>query len=250
MTRRQILYKLNEWLQNFPAKEKVSCPFETDNWPTISYHNSVTVLLRPVVLEVSKLGVDSSPDCVRWFNLFFESASTICLSYKKMYLKRMFRYTWLTVHCYFVAGIPFLYCVWLDRNFHILRPHGKNLIYETISSCSSILYVAAERWHCGSIFRDTFEHMSEIVKQSMDNDAEDMTGETSMEKDKESSVTPETEKSVDMQAEAIKFYSLPEISGKQSMTIDNLDELWEFFDITGDKFLRSICSEIGDGGFS
>lgn len=92
--------------------------------------------------------------------------------------------------------------------------------------------------------------MSEIVKQSIENDAEDMTVETSMEKDKESSVTLETEKSVDMQAEAIKFYSLPGISGKQSMNIDNLDELWEFFDITGDKFLRSICSERGDGGFS
>ncbi len=103
-TRRQIMYELNEWLQNFPAKEKTNCPFETDNWPTISYHNSVTVLLRPVVLEVSKLGIDSSPDCVRWFNIFFESASTICLSYKKLYLKRMLRYMWLTVHCCFVAG--------------------------------------------------------------------------------------------------------------------------------------------------
>ncbi len=64
--------------------------------------------------------------------------------------------------------------------------------------------------------------MSEILKQSIDNDAKDMTGETSMEKDKESFVTPETEKSVDMQAEAIKFYSLPGTSGKQSVTIDNL----------------------------
>ncbi|KAF6007198.1 hypothetical protein HII12_004718 [Brettanomyces bruxellensis] len=85
--------------------------------------------------------------------------------------------------------------------------------------------------------------MSEIVKQSMDNDAEDMTGETSMEKDKESSVTPETEKSVDMQAEAIKFYSLPEISGKQSMTIDNLDELWEFLTLLVTNFSEAYVAK-------
>lgn len=43
-TRRQILYELNEWLQNLPAKEKANYPFETDNWPTISYH--ITIRLQ------------------------------------------------------------------------------------------------------------------------------------------------------------------------------------------------------------
>ncbi|CDR47741.1 CYFA0S37e00100g1_1 [Cyberlindnera fabianii] len=167
-TRVGIVLELNEWMSTFPAKMAASSIFESRNWAEISYHNSMILLLRPVVLEVSKCSHENNTPSSRsleWFKVFTQSASAICMNYKELHSKGKMGYTWLAMHCIFVAGLSFLYCVWIDNAFklQVLELKRKSLIYDTISACSSILYVFAERFKKAIMFRNTFERVSNTV---------------------------------------------------------------------------------------
>lgn len=266
-TRVEILLELNDWMSTFPYKDDAISTFETNNWSLISYHNSILLLLRPIILEVAKLRQDSPKRHLEWFKVFTESASAICINYKNMHLKKKLSYTWLAMHCCFVSGISFLYCIWLDGILKILKWKSKSLVYETISSCQTILYILAERWESASIFRDTFERLSNIVKGSIDkerkgnfNNLDDIlnTGvfvDGSIEID--SYLTGKNLKD--------KFSIRDELSGETGGAIigtpklqniemknlnpvnnSNIDSLWEFLDTTGDKFLRDLFNEMED----
>lgn len=284
--RKDIVQKLNSWIMHFPCKDNARTPFEVTNWPVISYHNSITVLLRPLVLQVAHLQNQASQGHLQWFRVFAESTSVICLSYKSMYLKGLFRYMWLTVHSCFVAGISFLYCIWLDQSLHILKWKNQSIIYETIAACSSILYVLAERWRTGCIFRDTFERLASIVKDGMNTNS--ITNEKKL-----VSLTPSQSESpvsnlpaaptlntsaslpatLSMPAEGSDYYQNivlspsmqaspgidylldPQLSAavdilrfpaKKGQAQDNTDKLWELLDTTGDKFLRRIFADMKD----
>lgn len=77
ITRHQIMLELNSWKSTFPVNRDAKCTWETDNWCTISYHNSVLLLLRPVVLEVSEMKGRTSASAIEWFKIFTQSASAI-----------------------------------------------------------------------------------------------------------------------------------------------------------------------------
>ncbi|GMM33290.1 Ppr1 protein [Saccharomycopsis crataegensis] len=169
-TRVQIVLELNDWMNTFPSKSHPISVFESRNWCQISYHNSMLLLLRQVVLEVSKLKERSHPRTIEWFKVFTQSASAICMHYKAIHVKGKLSYTWLAMHCVFVAGLSFLYCLWIDTSIKVLEWKRRGLIYDTISACSSILYVLAERFGSASIFRDTFERISNSVLLKVEND--------------------------------------------------------------------------------
>ncbi|GME89456.1 hypothetical protein B5S29_g1533 [[Candida] boidinii] len=170
-TRVQILLELNDWMSTFPAKSNPASTFETDNWSIISYHNSILLLLRPVILEVAKLKENSSPRLLEWFKVFTQSASAVCLNYKHLHSKGKLSYTWLSIHCCFVSGLSFLYCIWIDKSIKVLEWKRKSHIYDTISACSTILYVWAEKWDGAKLFRDTFDKLSKIVLSFDDNNS-------------------------------------------------------------------------------
>lgn len=169
-TRVQIILELNSWVLAFPDKENPVSSFETKNWCQISYHNSLLLLLRPVVIEVSRLKKQSSSRLLEWFKVFAQSASAICMNYKDLHLKNNLGYTWLSMHCAFVAGLSFLYCLWVDNFVGVLEWKRRSLIYDTISSCSQILYVFAEKFKSAAMFRDTFESISGIVMMKLENE--------------------------------------------------------------------------------
>ncbi|SCU82137.1 LAMI_0B09076g1_1 [Lachancea mirantina] len=164
-TRHEILLELNEWKSTFPHKKRAKSTWETENWCTISYHNSILLLLRPVVLEVAELKEKMPPITAKWFGIFAQSASAICLNYKQLHSKQKMSYTWLAIQCVFVSGLSFLYCMWLNSSssLNLLKWARGSIIYDTISACSNILYVLAERWSEAQIFRDSFERMSKAV---------------------------------------------------------------------------------------
>ncbi|GME67049.1 unnamed protein product [[Candida] boidinii] len=162
-TRVQILLELNNWMSTFPAKSNPASTFETDNWSIISYHNSILLLLRPVILEVAKSKENSSPRLLEWFKVFTQSASAVCLNYKHLHSKGKLSYTWLSIHCCFVSGLSFLYCIWIDKSLKVLEWKRKSHIYDTITACSTILYVWAEKWDGAKLFRDTFDKLLKIV---------------------------------------------------------------------------------------
>lgn len=170
ITRHQIMLELNSWKSTFPVRHDAKCTWETDNWCTISYHNSVLLLLRPVVLEVSEMKSGTSASAIEWFKIFTKSASAICLNYKELHSIQKLSYTWLALHCVFIAGVSFLYCIWLDCSLMILQWKRKSIIYDTISACSNILYVLAERWEGAKAFRNSFEQISKSILSKLEDE--------------------------------------------------------------------------------
>lgn len=182
-TRHQIMLELNSWKSTFPSKSDANSTWETDNWCTISYHNSVLLLLRPVLLKIAELKESSPTHLIAWFREFTQSASAICLNYKELHSKMKLSYTWLAIHCIYTTGLAFLYCIWLDCQFRFLEWRRKSIIYDTISACSNILYVLAERWENAKVFRNSYEKMSRSVLERLegtdDQDSHGSSNETS-----------------------------------------------------------------------
>lgn len=266
-TRVSILLELNEWMSTFPYKDDACSTFETDNWSLISYHNSILLLLRPVVLEIAKSKTKPAKRDLEWFKVFTESASSVCINYKNMHLKRKLSYTWSAMHCCFVSGISFLYCIWLDRTLKVLKWKRKSLVYETISACQTILYVLAERWSSASRFRDSFERLSTIVNSYIDSG--DVDEEVSGVKHDNISNGVFVDGSIEIDSylngkQFVDKISHVNLFGNEKENLSNrctfssintpdtsatergLDSLWEFLDTTGDKYLRGIFNEMED----
>lgn len=261
-TRVQILLELNDWILTFPFKNDASSTFETNNWSLISYHNSILLLLKPIFLEVSKKKKGSSKEHLEWFKVFIESASAICINYKNMYLKEKMSFTWLAMHCCFVSGISFLYCIWLDTELKVLKWKRKSLIYETISACQTVLYVLAERWNSALRFRDTFERLSSIVKAAIESSCEVRGLSSPRTNDISSSrVFIEGSISIDSYLSCEKYRDMvkhihsfsdenktgikPNVGGTINEE-DSLENLLNIFDHSGDQYLRDLFDELED----
>ncbi|KAJ9099575.1 hypothetical protein QFC19_006000 [Naganishia cerealis] len=264
-TRVQIVLELNEWMTTFPAKAQPISIFETNNWSQISYHNSMVLLLRPVVLEVSKLREHSNPRLLEWFKVFTQSASAICMNYKDLHSKGKLGYTWLAMHCVFVAGLSFLYCLWIDTTVKVLEWKRRRLIYDTVSACSSSLYVLAERFPTASVFRDTYERIANTVLTKVEDAKKDTPVKFTAQGDFTMGVLDEGSIGIDqylgyeadlkaqLQSDASMTNTQRVTNSKSPMSSDfvygigdgkynyNGDgSMWEFLDNTGDKFLRDI----------
>lgn len=266
-TRVSIVLELNDWMSTFPAKKQPISRFETFNWCSVSYHNSMLLLLRPVVLEVSRTKLDSPTRSIEWFKAFTHSASAICMNYKGLHAKGKLNSTWLSMHCLFVAGLSFLYCLWIDSQIKVLEWKNKKVVYDTISACSSILYVFAERWTSAVVFRDTFEQISSAVLLKLDDSNEGNLISTVNEPGLSSSSSKVFEGALDSQTIGIDQYlsyesqawksdserdqmSVGSTPGKETVSMkafqqasifDSFDlSLWEFLDTTSDRFLRDI----------
>ncbi|CEP62628.1 uncharacterized protein LALA0_S05e09868g [Lachancea lanzarotensis] len=264
--RRQIMLELNEWKSTFPYKRDAETTWETENWCTISYHNSVLLLLRPVVLEVSKQNTKTSPATIDWFTVFTQSASAICLNYKYLHAKGKLSYTWLAIQCVFVAGVTFLYCIWLDTSLKFLQLARKTIVYDTISACSNILYVLAERWEGAQMFRNSFEHLSSAVLAYVESGVS--TNDLLQSPDLNPNTTPQDQPRYpenlyydsDFQSSSTSFahsstdgisFSFPQ--GKTSNfppsaelgVVDTTSEtVWDFLSSTADTFIKDMFSNL------
>lgn len=273
-TRVSIVLELNDWMSTFPAKKQPISRFETFNWCSVSYHNSMLLLLRPVVLEVSRTKLNSPARSIEWFKAFTHSASAICLNYKDLHGKGKLNSTWLSMHCLFVAGLSFLYCLWIDSQIKVLEWKNKKVVYDTISACSSILYVLAERWTSAVVFRDTFEQISSAVLVKLDDsnvisfpinqNKNDSGLSSSFNKLIEGALDSHTigidqylsyesqAWKTDSERDQMSVGSTPgkgaESSAKtiqQASIFDSFDlSLWEFLDTTSDRFLRDIYHDM------
>lgn len=52
----------------------------------------------------------------------------------------------------------------------ILQWKRKSVIYDTISACSNILYVLAERWEGAKAFRNSFEQISKSILSKLEDE--------------------------------------------------------------------------------
>lgn len=280
-TRHQIMLELNDWKRTFPYKKDAKTTWETDNWCTISYHNSVLLLLRPVVLEVAEKKKDTPTTTIEWFRIFTQSASAICLNYKQLHTKQKLSYTWLAIQCVYVAGVTFLYCIWLDSSLSFLEWSRRSIIYDTISACSNILYVLAERWDAAKMFRNSFERISRAVLASIDEatDLEEKSKEQTVTfNDKENTtfrpgikkiLSPYHQEALDYEIEVNEPHSFhknvatdglsfavplspsngssPPINDKtngENIVGEGLNSLWDFLNSTADNFLKDMFYDL------
>ncbi|SCV01564.1 LANO_0F12420g1_1 [Lachancea nothofagi CBS 11611] len=280
-TRHQIMLKLNEWKMTFPYKMDAKTTWETKNWCTISYHNSVLLLLRPVILEVAELKKKTSPTTAEWFTVFAQSASAICLNYKQLHAKQKLSYTWLAIQCVFVAGVSFLYCIWLDSSLNFLKWIRKSTIYDTVSACSNILYVLAERWEGAKMFRNSFERLSKAVLTHVESSVdEQMTGnalavvpqdstmgftremKTMMHQNYQESLnyeiefTPLPDHREQSATDGLSFTIPPSESGNSSPVVPNMaspraidvdtdcNSIWDFLSSTADNFIKDMFCDL------
>lgn len=162
-TRWQIIMELDQWKSTFPVDNASVSTFQTGNWSSISYHNSILLLLRPAVLEVSTMRKETCNKMTEWFKTYTYSASALLLNYKALHARGKLSYTWLALHCVFMTGVTFLYCIWLDLKLKCLEWPRQGVIYDTIFSCANILYVLAEKWESARAFRDMFDRMNNVV---------------------------------------------------------------------------------------
>lgn len=238
-----ILIELNDWMSTFPGKEDTSSFFETNNWSLVSYHNSILLLLRPTIVGIAKNKLNSSKRDFEWFKIFTESASAICTSYKSSHLKGILDYTWLAMHCCFVAGISFLYCIWMDKSLNVLQWKRKSIIYETINSCSSLLYVFAEKWESAAVFRDSFERISNLIKNQIDKNNID-TNDPTVGLLNGIEIDPYLRMSNEFFNNAIDPFKTNNNQGPSNVNEVDDSSLWEFLDSTGDVYLRNLFNEM------
>lgn len=238
-----ILIELNDWMSTFPSKENTNSFFETNYWSLVSYHNSILLLLRPTILRIAKNRLNSSKRDFEWFKIFTESASSICTGYKASHLNGVLDYTWLAMHCCFVAGISFLYCIWLDKSLNVLQWKRNSIIYETISSCSSLLYVFAEKWSSASVFRDSFERVSNLIKHQIDH-KDLITENQQVGLLNGIEIDPYLRMSNEFFNSAIDPYKAPNTTNQITAPEVDDDSLWEFLDSTGDVYLRNLFNDM------
>lgn len=221
-TRRDIVLELNEWMSTFPHKQHSSSMFETEYWREITYHNSMLLLLRPVVLEVAQMKGRVSDNKLEWFKAFTHSASSICHNYKGLHSRGKLVYTWLGMHCVFVSGLSFLYCAWIDATNCLKLLDNNPVLYDTINASSSILHVLAERFTTAVVFRDTFDRVVRCVMSLINKNTPQMASTSST---------------------GIKEYLGYKLTTQPNPELE-MHELWDFLDTTGDKFLKDIFNDM------
>lgn len=162
-TRIQIVLELNQWVKDFPYKENAKTAYEVESWPTMCYHNSLIILLRPVILHVSTYKNLSPESDIQWFRVFAESASAMCLCYYNLYERGFFRNMWLGIYNCYAAGISFLCCVWIDKDMKCLKWADDQVVQKTIDACTCILDLATAQWPNAHIFKDAFAKLVNSV---------------------------------------------------------------------------------------
>lgn len=228
LARVEMTLQLNEWMSSFSQVPLLIPLVDALDWVKFLYNYLMMILLRPVVLEVLKLRRQASLRTLEWFRVFAHSALAICTCYRDFHVKGSMNYSWLAMHCIFVAGLSFLYCLWLDFSAQVLDWVQNPLINNTITACSEVLSEFVERFPEAEPFRNTFERVSLAVMSKIE-DKHDSLGHKN---------------SID----TVVSMGVAEYLGLEAIKLDPSRELdttmWEFLDSTGDKFLRVIFNEL------
>ncbi|KAH6669955.1 fungal-specific transcription factor domain-containing protein [Halenospora varia] len=115
-----------------------------------SYYKSIRVLLQPRLYEntINK----------RYLSLCADACRGVCETYKRLHYRIPLAFTSVSLQTVFLAGLTLVYCMWHDDSN---RNGFKN--FGTLTDCSIILYVMAERWPAGRKYRDLFESVKKSV---------------------------------------------------------------------------------------
>ena len=123
--------------------------FVTADWYETNYNYATLHLYRTQITD-SK---DAVPDEV--FLKCLDASQRTCHCFRRQYLGKPMAYTWSALHELFLAGLTYLYCLWMSPAAQqATRP---DQVSSTCTDCTMVLVILAERWSDAAPFRDIFE---------------------------------------------------------------------------------------------
>ncbi|KAF2029386.1 hypothetical protein EK21DRAFT_112942 [Setomelanomma holmii] len=166
-TSRQVLaghlrQELEEWYATIPEPIDYSGPhplsvFASKTWFQLAYNHSILLLNRHYITITPPPGEEESVATALEQRAI--RAREICLLYRRLYQTSTIQFTWGSLHIFFMAGMTYLYCLW--RSARVRQAVRQADVINTCMACNTVLVIMAERWTQATVYRDTFETLSE-----------------------------------------------------------------------------------------
>lgn len=135
-----------------PPEDGALSFFVTADWYETNYNYAVLHLYRTQITD-SK---DVVPDEV--FLKCLDAAKRTCHCFRRQYFGKPMAYTWGALHELFLAGLTYLYCLWMSPAARQVSRHDQ--VSSTCTDCTMVLVILAERWRDAAPFRDIFEALA------------------------------------------------------------------------------------------
>jgi hypothetical protein len=133
----QLRARLEEWIARSPRYSHPSmATFQSTEWFQIAYSHALLLLYRP---SPASPMVDATA-----LQICADSAIGLISSYSTLYAKNKITYTWIALHCLFMASITMLYT--LNVSHSIRSSTTKIVVKSNIASCLALFAVMAEHW--------------------------------------------------------------------------------------------------------
>lgn len=133
----------------------------TQDWYDLSYSETIIMLYRGRLIDHS--GGAAANDDV--FLQCARAAESICLKNRRLYIAKPVNCTWGTLHVIFSAGLTYLHCLWTSAA--VRHQTSLDEMNSTLTSCTMLLTVIADRFKGAASYRDVFEALCSRTKKMM-----------------------------------------------------------------------------------
>ncbi|PCD44717.1 hypothetical protein AU210_000173 [Fusarium oxysporum f. sp. radicis-cucumerinum] len=131
----------------------------TQDWYDLSHSETIIMLYRGRLIDhLGGASDDLFLQCAR-------AAESICLKNRRLYVAKPVNCTWGTLHVIFSAGLTYLHCLWTSAA--VRHRTSLNEMSSTLTSCTMVLAVIAERFKGAAPYRDIFEALCTRTKEMM-----------------------------------------------------------------------------------
>ncbi|KAK2699255.1 hypothetical protein QWA68_001961 [Fusarium oxysporum] len=131
----------------------------TQDWYDLSHSETIIMLYRGrLINHLGGANDDVFLQCAR-------AAESICLKNRRLYVAKPVNCTWGTLHVIFSAGLTYLHCLWTSAA--VRHRTSLNDMSSTLTSCTMVLAVIAERFKGAAPYRDIFEALCTRTKEMM-----------------------------------------------------------------------------------
>ncbi|KAF5706694.1 positive regulator of purine utilization [Fusarium mundagurra] len=123
--------------------------FVSADWYEANYNYAVLQLFRPHLTDTKTSASDEI------FLKCLNTSKQTCHIFRRQYFGKPMAYTWSALHELFLAGLTYLYCLWMSPAARQASRHDE--VSNTCTDCTMVLVILAERWPEAAPFRNIFE---------------------------------------------------------------------------------------------
>jgi hypothetical protein len=126
--------------------------FMTADSFSVNYNHALLSLYRLRITDKK----NTAPDDI--FLACLRASRATCQAFRRQLIGKQTAYTWSIVHELFLAGLTYLYCLWMSPACRAASRYDE--VSGTCTDCTVVLVVSGERWTAAAPFRDIFEVLS------------------------------------------------------------------------------------------